>query len=1139
MALCALLFGISTSTTLKGETASKSNTVLLEPETFRACGGWEVMDGQDGTTEIFIKATNTGGTALAGFGITTAGTYTIWANTRDYDTSPGSRRFKVLVDGQEPDIECGAHGVNGWRWERVKEIPLTSGTHTIEVKDTAQYLGRLEAVLVTSAGLDPNAVERASLNTYRQTPLQAARVPVQSPGLENPTVTEGAAGVAAELRTHDMALRFRKARTVDGQEFLLREIEFLTGNAATLSWRGNAEPIYLIRAAESTVRPGWAPRWKSAEFENWTFNGGTWTLPADTRNVFLAGDARAAYLPDSVAQVVDAKTIKILYKLRQGAVVTGFPDEITVTWQVPESGHAARMEVSMTTVQSGFYSLAFAATGAGGVSFDKVTAVQLPPLYQFKRLPDVPVMIMSSMAPHPMALVETSEISGMPALTHGVVADPDRLPSEWAERDNATHGFSLLGAELAAQPVVFSPVLGGHNSQKNNGDTLNAAWWVVTAPQPWFETMRDTDTGILRLRDYREPWNTSLTEQAINIIKLIKSGPQFRWYDNLKGPSNIESRSTATHSAPLMLVSAARLTRDDEFYKTRGLPTLEFMLSRSSAHFALSTDQTYVKRPEDIRLSFLRSSFYGTALWQGFDNLLGGLNPWLRDYMMNGTNVVTAGGQVPAWSEKLALHRSMPDIALLNTIKAEAKTWAATQFGNTTANQTPRDISYFYNVSFYPYWWDLLDLYELTGDAEILAYARQGASLTTAGQWVTPIVPADPAANLTLYAGGTLSVTRTIWWDGDERKRIGFPPNHPPGTPATFNIPEKNVPAWLPATTGLGLEQPSTYFTPNGLNNIQLAVWAANLMRLHSITGEDYWRTHARNAIIGRGASYPGYYLSLYSDLQYNPGYTENGPDITSLYWHHAPVHLAMLVDFLVTDADARTGGAIRFPYVKSQGYVWFSSRIYGGSPGRIFDDPACWLWLDNQKFNVNTPKVDHIAARSENRFHLVLMNQARDNTTARVFIDKAALGIALPASALLRDANGNTSTLAPDADGKFTVTLAQGGLVVLTFDAARETMAPDAPALSEKPIVASIDATWEDLHAFRIRSPHGADSLYVALSGIPDDGKMTLLFVDASGGTRAVATKDTAPSSSPPMTFPTAMLCASRFSLSKPEVLP
>jgi hypothetical protein len=1134
--LVILLAAAATSTSALSTRAaapSAANTLLLEPETFAALGGWTTIIGQDGTTEIFIKSANTGGTALAGFTITTAGTYAVWALSRDYDASPGSRRFKVVIDNAPTDHECGAHGVNDWKWEQVYAAPptLAAGIHTIEVRDTARYLGRLEAVLITSADLDPNAVTRASLNTYRQAPLQAVRKPVTASELATPSVTEGAAGVAVELQNADQTMRFRRAQTASGQDVLLREVAVRTGAAAGRVWRARLEPVHLIRAAASTIAYAWEPRWKTAETEAWELNAATWTLPADTRNAFLAGDARARYHPDSVVAPPDARAVTLLYKLQQetaaAALAAGLPAEITVTWTLPETGFAARMAPSLTAARDGWYSLAFAAAGAGGFADTDVAAVQLPWLYQFKRLPDLPLMLMSSLTSHPLALVET--LGALP-LTHGVVADPGRLATEWATRDNSTHGFSLRGLENGAQPAVFSPLLGGRGSQIAAGGTLDAAWWVLTSPRPWLETMRDADTGVLKLRDYREPWNSSLTAQALNIIKLIKSGPAFRWYENLKGPSNIEAPSTATQSAPLMLVSAALLARDPEFYKQRGIPSLEYALSRPYAHFALTTTDSYVTREADTLVNFNNRSF-GTATWQGFDELLGGLNPWLRDYMKTPGGQVRPTSGVPTWSEKLALYRSTRDPALLAETAADARSWAAAAFNPPL--EAPKDYSGFYNHgAFYPYWWDLLDLYELTGDPGLLARARQGAAQTVAGVWVQPVAPED--ATITLYPGGYHENHRTNWYDYDGRKRLGWPDGWPAGATikfdsrgetvmtnagGTFTIPahpefaEKTVPAWLPGTAGLGVEG-GTYFAPAdmGMSSMLNTVWVANLLRLAGHTGEDYWRINARNGIIGRGANYPGYYINLFMDLQHDPAYPDNGPDLNSFYWHHAPVHLASVVDYIITDADARTGGAIRFPYAKSQGYVWFSSRVYGGSPGRVFDDPACRLWFDNIKFNVDTYKVDYFGAQSAGRFHLVLLNQAHDAVAAGVYMDAAALGIAPGAPARLRDAAGAITTLDPGPDGKYPVPLAHRGWAVLTFDTAGADEWPACPALEEKPLDADIDSTWGKMRAFRIRSPHGADSFYVALTGAPDGGKMTLQFEDAAGAVRTIGIKNEKP---------------------------
>ncbi|MDR0353183.1 MAG: hypothetical protein LBI02_07490 [Opitutaceae bacterium] len=1156
-ALFALLLAAlapSAPSALEGAPPATANTILLEPETFAAHGGWEIRPEGDGTKRAFIRSVGTGGSALAGFTLAEPGACMVWALSCDYSTSPGTRLFQVSIDQNDPGKECGEHdGMDDregwyWYWEKALAAPLTldAGLHTIEVKHI-QSNGRLEALLITSADFDPNTVTRDALDVYNpdhtnnhssHALVQAVRVPVATSELATPDVIDGDDGVAARLQNADQTVRFRRAQTVGGQDVLLREVEFRTGAAAGQIWRARLEPVHLIRAdaAASPITYGWEPGWKSVENEEWELAGHTWPLPVDTRNAFLAGNARARYLPVQVKSSGDGASVTLRYALPQetaaAATAAGLPAEIAVTWSLPETGFAARMEPMLTVTQDGWYSLAFAAAGAGGFADTEVAAVQLPWLYQFKRLPDVPSMLMSSLASHPLALVET--LGALP-LTHGVVADPDRLATEWAMRDNATHGFSLRGRENGAQPVVFSPILGGRDSKIDAGATLNAAWWVLTSPRPWLETMRDADTGVLRLRDYREPWTSSLTWQALNMIKLIQQpDTAFRWYDNLKGPSNIEAPSTATQSAPLMLVSAALLTRDPGFYQKRGLPSLEYALSRPYVHYALISNEEagvgYVNYEADTRLSFRNRSF-GTATWQGFDELLGGLNPWLRDNMKTPGGQVRPTSGVPTWSEKLALYRSTRDPALLAETTADAKSWAATAFNPSL--ETPKDRKGFYNYgAFYPYWWDLLDLYELTGDPELLARARQGAAQTAAGVWVHPVVP--EGATLTLYPGGHHENHRTNWYDNDDRFRLGWPAGWPAGATivfdsqrettltnaaGTFTIPahpefaEKTVPAWLPATAGFGVEA-DTYYAPAdmGMGSMQNTVWVANLLRLAGHTGEDYWRIHARNGIIGRGANYPGYYINLYMDLQHDPDYPNQGPDLNSFYWHHVPVHLASIVDYIMTDADVRTRGAIRFPYVKSQGYVWFSSRIYGGSPGRIFDDPACRLWLDNIKFNVDTHTVDYFGAQSAGKFHLVLLNQAHDATAAKVSIDAAALGIAPLADARLRDATGAVSALPPDGEGRYPVALARGGWAVLTFDATPDDAWPACPPLSEKPLTTTIDTAWGDLHAFRIRSPHGADSFYVGLTGVPEGGRMTLQFEDAAGALRTIGVKTEKP---------------------------
>ncbi|MDR2675240.1 MAG: fibronectin type III domain-containing protein, partial [Opitutaceae bacterium] len=1079
-----------------------ADTLLLEPEQFDMVGGWRKESN-------YIAARNTGGSALGGFAITTAGTHNVWACAMDFETNqPGVRRYEVRVDDENPLNECGKHGHEGWYWELADTRLLAGGTHALLVKDTTRNYGRLEAVLVASdLGLDPNAVSRASLNTYRRDPVQPVRVPAPATGLEELTVTAGDAGVAAALENQDMILRFRHAETAGGKTVLVREIVFKHPDRPASAWQSKLEPLYLISSETSSVDFSYyLPTWRSeGAMEDCELAGRIWTLPADESAAFSAGHFRTLFLPVSVRPLAGETSVEVTYEAESPA--GGAPATARAVWQLPEQGFAARMAVSLAPTAAGWYSLGFAAGGIGGFPSGQITALQLPPLFQFRRAPALSVMLTSAVTPHPLALVETNDGQ---KITHGVVADPGAIPAEWPQRDTAPFGFALRGAERAVQPVVFSPILGGRGSQIAAGAGLSAAWWVVAAPQTWENAMRAIDTDIMKLRDYREPWTSSLTKQALNIIDLIKSGQEFTWYENLKGPSNIEDPDTATQAAPLMLLSAARLTHDAEFYKKRSLPSLEYMLSRPRVHYALDVHE-YVSQESWTRLDFKQAGF-GAALWQGAGQLLGGLNPWLGDYMMNGNQIRTSGG-VPGWSEKMAFYRKAPTPELLAEIENEALAWAETEFVTKPAlpeNQSTVSIASFYNFNFYPYWWDLVDLYELTGSPALLAYAEKGAALTAAGQWVQPVVP---AGDITLYPGGTFTTSRTIGWNGSEGRRVGWTGEKVAGqrVTKTFGLPEKNVPAWLTAPAGLGLEAPTTYFVLPDLANMQLTAWAANLLRLSAAgtgAGNDYWRAGARNAVIGRGANYPGYYLSNQIDLQHDPDYPNAGPDVTAFYWHHAPVHLAMLVDYLVTDAEVRTGGQIRFPYAKSQGYVWFSSRVYGGAPGRVFDDRECWLWLDREKFGVDTPKVDYFGALGAGRFHLVLLNQAQGAVSAQAFVDTAALGIAPDSVVSLRTGAG-VESVSIGAGGLIPVNFDKNGWAILTFDSNLATPWPAHPPLTASPVKHAIDTEWGELNAFRIRSPHGFDSLYTGLTGAPDGGTITLLRGESE---TQVATKTDVP---------------------------
>src|SRR5690606_22160580 len=117
------------------------------------------------------------------------------------------------------------------------------------------------------------------------------------------------------------------------------------------------------------------------------------------------------------------------------------------------------------------------------------------------------------------------------------------------------------------------------------------------------------------------------------------------------------------------------------------------------------------------------------------------------------------------------------------------------------------------------------------------------------------------------------------------------------------------------------------------------------------------------------------------------PRYPYDGPDVTSIYYHHIPCHLLFTLDWLVTDAQVRSNGAIRFPYGKQQGYVWFVNRVFGGPTmlGEVFGDKGVRLMLDRERVAVGDKAINHLVGRSAERVWVILTNDAKRDVTASV----------------------------------------------------------------------------------------------------------------------------------------------------------
>ncbi|NQU45254.1 hypothetical protein HQ520_18380, partial [bacterium] len=225
--------------------------------------------------------------------------------------------------------------------------------------------------------------------------------------------------------------------------------------------------------------------------------------------------------------------------------------------------------------------------------------------------------------------------------------------------------------------------------------------------------------------------------------------------------------------------------------------------------------------------------------------------------------------------------------------------------------------------------------------------------------------------------------------------------------------------------------------------------------------------------------------------------YPYEGPDLTSVYYHHIPVHFCFTIDYLVAQAQVRSGGKIRFPYSTQKNYAWFDERTYGLRPGEIFGEKGGVLWIEKGVAKPENVMVDWIAARSADRFYLMLMSQAEKAITIQPNLDAQKIGLAAGEIRLYENDRDVPKIFA--SLPRKGLTIPAKGMITLSMPATPKEMLPTVPPLQKGHVVTDLES-WGKLHTFRIRSPFGKDAIFATLIADPVDGAKATLKANIGG---------------------------------------
>lgn len=549
-----------------------------------------------------------------------------------------------------------------------------------------------------------------------------------------------------------------------------------------------------------------------------------------------------------------------------------------------------------------------------------------------------------------------------------LVADPAESPFRLPTGVDARFGFMLQQTAGKLQPVLFAPLLGGAESQRGAGAAYRFTLRCVVRAGDWKDTMRHVARDICGVRDQRDNSGPGSLNAAIErAMAFLGDGDGHNhacWHTEQKYFDYFtDTAGVFKPFSPLYGLGAAVVTDDEDFFRRRAQPAIEFALSRKGNVF----------------------SPYETA-----------------NMHMVGAARSAVGGPYIGQTQLLGLHemlqRRVPAVAALAQQAVPALTGPVSSEAGL---------------------FDNLEQFDVTHDPQALARAVEAAYHQVA---LLNLSPAPPAGNVLVDAGGRAPVhPHSI---GRHRNQWGFAPPEP------VAAPEQNVPAWRVARLGL----PSPAYPMEYWVNIHGA-----LLRTAALAHDAFLRDVAHWGMTGRFGNYPGDNRSIVSLIGERPDAVETPPwdwNFATVNPGHAWDFVGALLDFLVSDAFDRSGGALDFPAESAAGSN-FRVRIYGARPGRFCGDDGVRLWLPRGLVTCDNRQFDWLAGYGNGQFYLALWSQSFREETANVQLDPALVELGGARSVRIWRGNAAAEPMTI-RDGKFSVTVPVKGLIAFAFPAAR-----------------------------------------------------------------------------------------------------
>ncbi|HET6783653.1 MAG TPA: hypothetical protein VFH12_07435, partial [Pseudoxanthomonas sp.] len=599
-----------------------------------------------------------------------------------------------------------------------------------------------------------------------------------------------------------------------------------------------------------------------------------------------------------------------------------------------------RLRFELRTRAPGYYSVVYA--GAPAHAPSSLDAIWQPLVWTEKRFPDRSYLTLAFRAPVPTTLVAHD------GQAEGVVVDAAEFPFDpLPVFGNSRFGVALRNSDGQAQPMVAAPVLGGTGSRMEAGARFQFVMRPLVHRGDISAAFEYTARALYGFHDYRHNDISSINRTLERIIDYGMS-PFAQFREDEKGSSyETDAPGTVKNVSSLNPLDLALVTDDQAIWDRRVHPYIEYMVSREKYLFTIDENQK-IQHPSYT----LKGPAAPISELVALHRIFRGASPAFlelakQEYGGERVRNLDVRERGDSWQNSLALYRASGERAYLDAAVRGADEYLRQRVAQPQSGFTGvHGEEPFFWTQFVPDFASLTELYEATGETRFLQAAHQAARTFTQFVWFAPAIP---DGDVVVNRGGMAPLYGYLAGKG----------HHP------MPVPEESAPAWRLSEIGL---TPESSGTSTGHRGIFMSNWAPWLLRIGTLTDDAFLREVARSSIVGRYRNFPGYHINtarttIYEKADY-PLRDPKSLSVNSFHFNHIWPMASMLLDYLVTDADTRSGGRIRFPAEFIEGYAYLQNQAYGGRVGRFYDHDDATLWMPKALVQPQSVELNYVAAR-------------------------------------------------------------------------------------------------------------------------------------------------------------------------------